>query len=65
MKTVQLLTDNGGSMHGVIRNPRIRKRSSAQENKPVKVELTASQRRLLQVLATGIEGEPDVLAGRP
>ncbi|EUB72210.1 hypothetical protein PMI27_004132 [Pseudomonas sp. GM41(2012)] len=52
-------------MHGVIRSPHIRKRSSAQENKPVKVELTASQRRILQVLATGIEGEPDVLAGRP
>ena len=52
-------------MHGVIRNPYIKKRSSAQENKPVKVELTASQRRILQVLATGIEGEPDVLAGRP
>lgn len=59
------MTDNGGNMHGVIRNPYIKKRSSAQENKPVKVELTASQRRILQVLATGIEGEPDVLAGRP
>lgn len=51
-------------MHGVIRNPRIKKRSSAQDNKPAKVQLTASQRRLLQIIATGIEGEPDVLAGR-
>ncbi|WP_148058580.1 hypothetical protein [Pseudomonas frederiksbergensis] len=66
MKTVQLMNDDGGNMHGVIRNPRIKKRSSAQENKPVKVELTASQRRILQLIATGIEGEPDVLAaGRP
>lgn len=41
-----------------------RKSASSAENKPVAVELTASQRRLLQFVLTGIEDEPDgVLAG--
>lgn len=51
-------------MRGVIRNPHIKKRPSSQENKPIKIELTASERRILELIATGIEGEPDVLAGR-
>lgn len=58
------MIDNGGKMRGVIRNPHIKKRSSVQEKKPIKVELTASERRILELIATGIEGEPDVLAGR-
>jgi len=58
------MIDNGGKMRGVIRTPRIKKRSSTQESKPIKVELTASERHILQLIATGIEGEPDVLAGR-
>ena len=42
-----------------------RKRSPATARKQIAVELTASERRILQILATGIEGEPDLLAGRP
>lgn len=43
-----------------------KKCSSAAERKQVAVKLTASQRRILQIIATGIEGEePSLLAGRP
>jgi hypothetical protein len=40
-------------------------RLPALERKKIALVLTDSQRRLLEILATGIEGEePDVLAGR-
>ncbi|MBK5416655.1 hypothetical protein [Pseudomonas sp. TH31] len=52
-------------MSELINKSRAKERSSATERKQIALELTASQRRLLQILATGIEGEPDVLAGRP
>ena len=48
-----------------IKKSPTRKRSSTPERKQVAVELTASERRILQLIATGIEGEePNVLAGR-
>lgn len=53
------------AMSELINKSRAKERSSATERKQIALELTASQRRLLQILATGIEGEPDVLAGRP
>ena len=43
----------------------IKKRSSALPRKQVALMPTASQRQLLHILATGIEGEePNLLAGR-
>ncbi|MDZ5434027.1 hypothetical protein T3H00_15310 [Pseudomonas fluorescens] len=42
-----------------------KKHSSALVRKQTALVLTDSQRRILQILATGIEGEePNVLAGR-
>lgn len=42
-----------------------KKSSSALARKQTALVLTDSQRRILQILATGIEGEePNVLAGR-
>lgn len=53
------------SMSELFNKSCAKERSTATERKQVALELTASQRRLLQTLATGIEGEPDVLSGRP
>ena len=53
-------------MGKLIKKSPTRKRSSTPERKQVAVELTASERRILQLIATGIEGdEPSLLAGRP
>lgn len=66
MKIVQLITNSGGKMRKVIKKSPIRKSSPTTENKPIAVELTASQRRILQVVAMGTETEePSLLAGRP
>ncbi|MFJ7793418.1 hypothetical protein [Pseudomonas sp. NPDC096950] len=51
-------------MRKAIKKSPIKKRSSETQNKPVTAELSANQRRFLQILVEGIEGEPDVLAGR-
>jgi hypothetical protein len=52
-------------MRKMIKKSSSRKRSPATENKNVVADLTDSERRLLQLIATGIEGEePNVLAGR-
>lgn len=65
MKTVQLMTNKGGEMRKMIKKSSSRKRSPATENKNVVAQLTDSERRLLKIIATGIEGEePNVLAGR-
>ncbi|MGE8151497.1 hypothetical protein ACQKP5_09650 [Pseudomonas vancouverensis] len=66
MKIVQLLIISGGKMRKEIKKSPTRKNSRSAENKTTSVKLSASQQRLLQILATGIEGEePDLLAGRP
>ncbi|MGL6241896.1 hypothetical protein [Pseudomonas sp.] len=53
-------------MRKVIKKSPARKGSRPSETKAIAVELTDSQRRLLQILVTGIEGEePSLLAGRP
>ncbi|PWK30107.1 hypothetical protein C7534_13026 [Pseudomonas sp. OV226] len=53
-------------MRKVIKRSATRKSSRTTEDKTIAVELTASQRRLLQILVTGTEGdEPSLLAGRP
>lgn len=65
MKTVQLMTNKGGEMRKMIKKSSSRKRSPATENENVVAQLTDSERRLLKIIATGIEGEePNVLAGR-
>jgi hypothetical protein len=59
------MTNKGGEMRKMIKKSSSRKRSPTTENKNVVAELTDSERRLLQLIATGIEGEePNVLAGR-
>jgi hypothetical protein len=52
-------------MRKVIKKSSSRKRSPAADNKNVPIELTASERRLLQIIATGTETEEPagVLAG--
>lgn len=52
-------------MRKVIKKSSSRKRASAVDSKNAAVELTASDRRILQIIATGTETEePDgVLAG--
>lgn len=59
------MINSGGKMGKSIKKSPTIKRSSALERKQIALVLTASQRRILQIIATGIEGEePDVLAGR-
>lgn len=65
VKTVHLMTDHGGNMRKVIKKTSTEKRPTRAERQNGAIELTASERRILQLIATGIEGEPDVLAGRP
>lgn len=53
-------------MRKVIKKSPTRKNSFTTENKPIAVELTASQQRILQAVVTGTEiEEPTLLAGRP
>jgi len=53
-------------MRKVIKRSSSRKSSRTTQDKTIAVELTASQRRLLQILVTGTEAdEPSLLAGRP
>jgi hypothetical protein len=59
------MTNRGGNMRKVVKKSSSRKRSPAADNKNVAIELTASERRLLQIIATGTETEEPagVLAG--
>jgi hypothetical protein len=60
------MINTGGNMRKVMRPSSTKKRSSEAQKKPVTKELSSNQRRFLQVLITGVEGEePDLLAGRP
>lgn len=53
-------------MRKPIKNSPIRKRSPGTAGKQSVMALTDSERRLLKIIATGIEGEePNLLAGRP
>ncbi|MFY0730193.1 hypothetical protein [Pseudomonas sp. NFX15] len=64
MKKIQLTDNSGGNMRKAIKNTSSRKRSPAVGNKDIALALTASERRLLQLIATGIEDEPaGILAG--
>ncbi|MBV6822710.1 hypothetical protein [Pseudomonas sp. PD9R] len=64
MKTVHLMTDHGGNMRKVIKKTSSVKRSPTAKRQSVVTELTASERRILQFAAMGMEDEPDgVLAG--
>lgn len=49
-------------MSRVRKRPSVAMIRSVKNRKSVEPELTASQKRLLQLLATGIEDEPSVLA---
>lgn len=51
-------------MSKIKKTPRVTKNRLQDGKKLPKGELTASQQRLLQLLITGIENEPSVLAGR-
>jgi hypothetical protein len=58
------MNNEGGSMRKSVKKSPTKKRSIKTEDKIVSSELSANQRRFLQLLITGIEDEPNVLAGR-
>ncbi|HWH89318.1 MAG TPA: hypothetical protein VNV36_21425 [Pseudomonas sp.] len=62
MKTNQLLFKTGGDMKKAKQRPPEAWVRSLKTKRLADHELTASQRRLLQLLITGIEDEPSVLA---
>jgi hypothetical protein len=63
VKTVQLTINTGGEMSKSTKKPSSRKDILPLGKKSGKITLTASQRRLLQLLITGTESEePNVLA---
>ncbi|WP_152546098.1 hypothetical protein [Pseudomonas sp. RIT288] len=64
MKTVQVMINEGGSMRKSIKKSSAKKRSIKTEEKIVSSKLSANQRHFLQLLITGIEDEPNILAGR-
>ena len=64
MKTVQIMINEGGSMRKSVKKSPTKKRSIKTDEKLISSELSANQQRFLQLLITGIEDEPDVLAGR-
>ena len=64
MKTVQVMINEGGSMRKSVKKSPTKKRSIKTEEKIVSSGLSANQQRFLQLLITGIEDEPNVLAGR-
>jgi len=64
VKTVHLMTDHGGNMRKVIKKTSTEKHVTKAARQNVAIALTASERRILQCVATGMEDEPDgVLAG--
>ncbi|TMU77580.1 hypothetical protein FGA82_16915 [Pseudomonas fluorescens] len=64
MKTVQVMINKGGNMRKSLKKSPTKKRSIKTDEKLISSELSANQQRFLQLLITGIEDEPDVLAGR-
>ena len=51
-------------MRKSVKKSPIKKRSTKTDEKLDSSELSANQQRFLQLLITGIDNEPDVLAGR-
>lgn len=64
MKTVQVMINEGGSMRKSVKKSPTKKRLIKMDEKLISSELSANQQRFLKLLSTGIEDEPDVLAGR-
>jgi len=64
VKTVQVMINEGGLMRRSVKKSPTKKRSIKTDERLVSSELSTNQQRFLQLLTTGIEGEPDVLAGR-
>ncbi|MGE1089746.1 MULTISPECIES: hypothetical protein [Pseudomonas] len=64
MKTVQVMINEGGNMRKSVKKSPTKKRSIKTDEKFISSELSANQQRFLQLLITGIEDEPNVLAGR-
>ncbi|UUT14171.1 hypothetical protein NQ186_08285 [Pseudomonas zeae] len=64
MKTVQVMINEGGNMRKSVKKSPTKKRSITTDEKFISSELSANQQRFLQLLITGIEDEPNVLAGR-
>ncbi|WP_449123184.1 hypothetical protein [Pseudomonas sp. MPG01] len=64
MKTVQVMINEGGNMRKSVKKSPTKKRSIKTDEKFISSELSANQQRFLQLMITGIEDEPDVLAGR-
>ncbi|AMT87815.1 hypothetical protein AYO71_09715 [Pseudomonas koreensis] len=66
MTSVHLLTSEGGSMRKVVRKSPSKKELREPVEKLDRLELSANQRRFLQVLENGTDvTEPNLLAGRP
>jgi len=64
VKTAQVMINEGGNMRKSVKKSPNRKRSTKTEGTIVSSKLSANQQRFLQLLITGIEDEPNVLAGR-
>jgi len=58
------MINEGGLMRKSVKKSPTRKRSIKTDEKLISSELSTNQQRFLQLLITGIEDEPDVLAGR-
>ncbi|AUG97591.1 MULTISPECIES: hypothetical protein [Pseudomonas] len=66
MKNAQILISQGGNMRKEIKKSPRKKKVHAIRGESDPTVLTASQRRLLQIIATGTAiDEPSLLAGRP
>jgi hypothetical protein len=58
------MINEGGNMRKSVKKSPTKKRSIKTDEKFISSELSANQQRFLQLLITGIEDEPNVLAGR-
>lgn len=58
------MINEGGLMRKSVKKSPTKKRSIKTDEKLISSELSTNQQRFLQLLSTGIEDEPDVLAGR-
>ncbi|KHA75396.1 hypothetical protein NZ35_03715 [Pseudomonas chlororaphis] len=58
------MINEGGNMRKSVKKSPTKKRSIKPDEKLISSELSANQQRFLQLLITGIEDEPNVLAGR-
>ncbi|RIJ08981.1 hypothetical protein DXT77_18640 [Pseudomonas sp. 91RF] len=66
MKSAQILINQGGNMRKEIKKSPRKKKAHAMKCDSDLTVLTASQRQLLQIIATGTAiDEPSLLAGRP